>query len=451
MSVADSVASEDDESKDKVANLVPSELEVNLTDYERRYVELATYAAMPKRYICGRNYHQVNEHLKICKRLLFRGPKGVGKTTCLLVCWKFDCHKKILLSAGAMNKCTHRTVQLYMRKVYSDFPDKMFQDKQCFLNELDRYISEEQPTVYLDLSYMLSSASADDIISLIYLGNAASCCLIAVSSGMGTTFSNTASVDQLESALLGYQTVNFFPFSKPEAILFAKVKKGITDEVVLPLLKRLKPYTSYNPYLLTHALDKEVLTDSYTTCYWATVRYIKRTLPENEHDLLFVNHIESIAKYFYFAQQNVEVDNWGYKKSFVSVHNLTYVVNHNENTNQVRIKINFPLLPVILKEYLHTKLSNRSEQVNITTYPAVRGYMLEAHLFKWDRNNIDVTILLNDNPLPTVLKFPQVNQVNEVLDDIRKNTLYQLRSDHPIIDGIGFITNELGDYWLVFI
>ena len=218
---------------------------------------------------------------------------------------------------------------------------------------------------------------------------------------MGTAFSNTASVDQLESALLGYQMVNFFPFNKPEAILFAKVKKGITDEVVLPLLKRLKPYTSYNPYLLTHALDKEVLTDSHTTCY--------------------------------------------------CLHNLTYVVNHNENTNQVRIKINFPLLPVILKEYLYTKLSNRSEKVNIATYTAVRGYMLEAHLFKWDRNNIDVTILLNDNPLLTVLNFPQVNQVNEVLDDITKNILYQLRSDHPIIDGIEFITNELGDYWLVFI
>ena len=168
--------------------------------------------------------------------------------------------------------------------------------------------------------------------------------------------------------------------------------------------------------------------------------------------MLFVKHVEDIAQYFSYAQENIEVDSQGYKTSFVNLHMLTYIVNHNVTTKQVSIKINFPLLPRVLKTYLHdTLMANRSNKVDITSYPAVRGYMLEMEFFKGGLNHLEVTILANDQPLPVLLNFPQVKHVDEVLNNITQNTLYHLRNDHPIIDGIGFVTNEIGEYWLVYI
>ena len=131
---------------------------------------------------------------------------------------------------------------------------------------------------------------------------------------------------------------------------------------------------------------------------------------------------------------------------------LTYIVNRNTGTNQVNIKVNFPLLPRVLKTYLHDRLTaNRSNKVDITSYPAVRGYMLEMELFKGGLNHLDITSLENDQPIPVLLNFAHIESVSEVLDNMTKNTLYHLRNDHPIIDGVGILTNEIGEYLLVFI
>ena len=89
--------------------------------------------------------------------------------------------------------------------------------------------------------------------------------------------------DKLVAALYEYQEVEFLPLSKLEAILFVKATKDITDEEALPLLKQLKPYTGYNPYLLTYTLKYATLDAAYAACYWVTVRYIQRTLPAQEN------------------------------------------------------------------------------------------------------------------------------------------------------------------------
>ena len=44
--------------------------------------------------------------------------------------------------------------------------------------------------------------------------------------------------DKLVAVLYEYQEVEFLPFSKPEAILFVKATKDITDKEALPLLKQ---------------------------------------------------------------------------------------------------------------------------------------------------------------------------------------------------------------------
>lgn len=110
--------------------------------------------------------------------------------------------------------------------------------------------------------------------------------------------------------------------------------------------------------------------------------------------MYFLTHVEEIAEYLHFAQHNIQVDSQRYKTSFVNLHMLTYIVDRNTSTKQVSIKINFPLPPRVLKTYLHEKLTaKRSSIAEITSYPAVRGYMLEMELFS--QNHLDVTILAN--------------------------------------------------------
>ena len=165
----------------------------------------------------------------------------------------------------------------------------------------------------------------------------------------GANFSNTINIDKLETALYEYCNIEFLPFSKPEAVLLVKISKSISDEEALPLLKQLKPYAGYNPYLLTHALKRPTLNDSYATCYWATVRYMQRTLPM-EDSMLFLNHVEEIAEYLHFAQQNVQVDAQRYKTSFVHLHMLTYIVNHNKSCHGSELpKAERPLSPFVTR------------------------------------------------------------------------------------------------------
>ena len=73
---------------------------------------------------------------------------------------------------------------------------------------------------------------------------------------------------------------------------------------------------------------------------------------------------------------------------------LIYIVNRNMEANQVTVKVKFPLLPRVLKTYLHERLTvSKTNRVDITGYPAMRGYMLEMELFKEDLNHLDVQII----------------------------------------------------------
>ena len=96
---------------------------MNLTGYQRRYAELATNAVIPKRYVCGRNYYLVKQHLVNNSRLLLTSPKRVGKSTCLLVCWEMcQLNKKaILLGVDTMQKFGDYTVREYLKTLSLTF------------------------------------------------------------------------------------------------------------------------------------------------------------------------------------------------------------------------------------------------------------------------------------------------------------------------------------------
>ena len=97
------------------------------------------------------------------------------------------------------------------------------------------------------------------------------------------------------------------------------------------------------------------------------------------------------------------------------------------------------MLPGLLKGYLHKKLElSNDKKVDISTYPAVQGYYIEAEFF--NHSFLEVAILLDnrnqssDGYSSTILIFSgyRVSCLYEVLETMTMNTLYHLRNDNPI-------------------
>ena len=116
----------------------------------------------------------------------------------------------------------------------------------------------------------------------------------------------------------------------------------------------MKPYAGYNPYLIYHSLqvaeEQHIIgNESLAVCIQKIEQYI-------QHGPLLCSQIEKIAECFHFAKQNRWMDAVFYIASFVYTHRLAYIVDHNQDS--VIIGMNFPLLPKLIKGYLHSKLAS---------------------------------------------------------------------------------------------
>ena len=288
-----------------------------------------------------------------------------------------------------------------MESLHADFfiPENI-KDEVCLQYTISKYIILQEPIVLLDLTLM--SSHEDAALSLLQSCKSASFCLIAISSGSGADFTNTRTKEKLDNALFRFKPVEFLTFNKQEAVLFVRImclsnegdsgeqsvsceriiqseaealsEKGVwSEEDGLSFVKQLKPYAGYNPYLLNHALRlADRMVDSLAVCYKKTQEFIERTLPHEGP--LFLEHVESIAKIFYFVKENALIDHKLFKQSYVYEHKLAYVVNDLTST-QVQIAISFPLLPRVLKYYLHKNTATQDRIDDVLKYPAVQGYL----------------------------------------------------------------------------
>lgn len=73
--------------------------------------------------------------------------------------------------------------------------------------------------------------------------------------------------------------------------------------------------------------------------------------------ICLLEQVEEIAEYLHFSIHNGWVDAVKYKTSFVNQLGLAYIVANDTITSKVKIKINFLLLPTILKSYLHRAIT----------------------------------------------------------------------------------------------
>ena len=202
--------------------------------FNRIYAELATNSALPEKYIQGRNYQKVKEFLQCNRKLKFTGPKGVGKSVCLLAYWqKFikDGKKAILMGINTIKNFNENdSIKRYLQSLHNDFliPENTT-GEATLKSTVSKYINTEQPVVLLDLTFM--SAHEDDILSLLWSCKSAKTCLLAMSSGSGSGFRDSRNEEKLYNALTEFKAVEFLPFNKTEAILFARIMRLPKEEV----------------------------------------------------------------------------------------------------------------------------------------------------------------------------------------------------------------------------
>lgn len=92
-------------------------------------------------------------------------------------------------------------------------------------------------------------------------------------------------------------------------------------------------------------------------------------------------------------------------------HRLAYIVEHNNELESIKITINFPLLPGLIKDYLRKKIALNKDRKDLSRYPAVQGYYIEAKFF--NQSNLEVSIMIGDHEnqshsprTSTILIFP---------------------------------------------
>ena len=342
--------------------------------FDRGYAQTAINMYIPDRYIQGYNYQMVEEELNNNKeKLMFTGPKGVGKSACLVALWhKYikDNKKVILIGINTIKMFfQNHKIQCYLQSLNGFATSEYTKDKSSLKLALSEYIAKENPIVLLDLTLTNAYEDEDDVLDLVMSCNTASHCLVAMSSGSGSHFSSTDKVESLDNALLCFTPIEFIPFTKAEAVLFVRLK-GVpiscevqeenalitnsiwSKEDAVKFVKKLKPYAGHNPYLMIHALTalgdaKELDVEARTIgiCIQKTQQYIERTLPKENSPSFFL-HLQEIVGLLHSAKQKAWINEVQYMKTFVYKHRLAYIVDYCKHASMyVKVAINYPLLP----------------------------------------------------------------------------------------------------------
>ena len=92
----------------------PNIINLSINGDHYSYAVMVIDGAIPQYYVCGKNFHKVAERLKEKTQVLFKGPKGVGKTICLLAHWAqyiAQGKKTILLGVNTIIKFNDFTVK----------------------------------------------------------------------------------------------------------------------------------------------------------------------------------------------------------------------------------------------------------------------------------------------------------------------------------------------------
>ena len=132
-----------------------------------------------------------------------------------------------------------------------------------------------------------------------------------------------------------------------------------------------------------------------------------------------------------------------FNRSWVGQQKVCYVTQDNEK--QTIVRLNFPTLPMYLKNDVHNMVKNR--KLDVTRFKQVQGFIMEQAFYQYFEEPKTFAV---SNAESDCITFT-VNEVREGEVKMIKNVLYRLRPYHPAIDFVGILTDKLDNTMLVLI
>ena len=402
-----------------------------INDY---YFSIAVKNLVPRAFFKTQSYMSVLDSMAE-GRTCITGPKGVGKTMCLLALLcklREQGFEPVFITSHSFE--SEEITLNYLQEVAKNIGFEKRLDStfplcywlSCLINFTN---PSRKPVLLLDFDKL------NDSSILFHMAAAARCCrdntVLAVSSGDCVVKNQS-----FKSLFQYFRVLNYLPFTEREASYFIKYHKiGFTAD-------ELRPVTGCNPLLLALASNATNLPGVIQQVDGYIKSYIEENLICGSLPVQFLNSLKRCEEYFWMAFINDTLqthdDIVDFNSSWVGLHRVCYL-EHNV------IKLNFPRLPGILQADLRD-LVNKGD-IDITVYPQVKGLMAEELFFQ--HANEGVIVVTNKS---TSIKFT-VNQVQKMprnKDNLKENVLYRLEMYHPVIDAVGLFVQDQGIICLVY-
>ena len=114
--------------------------------------------------------------------------------------------------------------------------------------------------------------------------------------------------------------------------------------------------------------------------------------------------------------------------------------------DNIKIKLNYPLIPDVIKQDLSAQCTEQNQHANLLSYPTVRGYLLEETFFSSKENEIEIMVPGIKDVTAITLMIEGCLKMDIILKSMDRGVLYCLRAGHPFVDGIGLLRDQCNKY-----
>ena len=407
------------------------------------YITTVVKSSIPKVFLKSKGFISLFEErswwLTEERPWCLTGPKGVGKTLCLLALMN-ELKKKgttapIFVSSESFQEVNQNLSLKYLQEVANTIGffhtiDSTHSVRDWLLHIMQCKKASKQPLLFMDFDKLDDSKIVKSMSTVArFCSNSA---ILAVSSG------HMAVTEESFLLLLHqkYRPFRYLPFSRTEMDYFIKYHhiKFTTDNLL--------PITGYNPCLLSLVSNCEDLNeaisivDSYVHLFVQHNLKVSVTLPRQ-----FLGSLKRSEEYFWMASVNDTLQDDArveFDSSWIAKNQVCYLEDKT-------MKLNFPRLPQILQADIQALVQNNS--IDISPYPQVRGYMAEDLFFEYAR---DGEIVVHSSSACIKFRVNQVQQMHQNVGNLTENVLYRLNMYHPVIDAVGLLSPEGGTFSLVY-
>ena len=444
------------------------------------------------------NINVVVEKFKKNSRISLKGIKGAGKTFTLvilfLLCYlqKINCILLSPLSFDANTSCA------FFKSYVKSHTSEEDQPKTLELLEKDRrlealqFIFEKYSNsviIFVDFSCIKYSQNAVTLFSLLNGRAYGARTLISLTSGielLGPVKSMSKVMAQgFSKYLMTFTSVHIESFTENDAVKYM-TKRGTAlkyDQVSF--------YSGNNPLMLEQLDPDCENVHDYKGKLYSFVKHIfldeiKFLDKKNEllEQYLMKKEILECRKFAYYASREDELsqeERGEYSETFLCKYHLTMlkvtqlhvVPDDKDDSEEIEqdateggtkevLCWNFPIFAEIFNDILTKFIENETtEQIQncCENASSFAGFWYEKLFFKHhslETSRIKLAYMKvhstdTTDPSSLELQVDAVKQLEPLQDKLQEGILYELKTNHPIVDGIGYLCDTKGEFWLVFI